>query len=291
MLVGGGPEVGPNAADTEPVKRPARKRSSPVNEPTRSTWNEVSPSDHRLLMAGWLAGYMAHEVNNHLAAALMELELALGQSHSSTTNELLARLHVAVESAGEVCRSTLGLLRPASETGVPGLVGEAIDRTLACLGRLRDRVVIEVPEECRLVATPLSLARMQQVLLNSMLNAVQASGGKVFVTARMIDASHQPSSTWNSRTTTGRTQSGLVTSVELVIEDDGPGMPADVRARIDSGSTLPPVGVESGGFGLTILQRLAVDAGGAVRVESATPQGTRLVISLPSVEAVRAKAA
>lgn len=237
---------------------------------------------------------MAHEVNNHLAAALMELELALGQSHSPGTDELLARLHVAVESAGEVCRSTLGLLRPASDNGTPGVVGEAIDRTLACLGRLRERVVVEVTEECLLVATPLSLPRLQQVLLNSVLNALQASGGKVFLAGRSLGSTVATCSTWNKHAPMPKSHSlqfSFPSVIELSIEDDGPGIPAEVRASLESKAIRRPSFGQSGGFGLAIMHRLVVDAGGSIRVESAAPRGTRLIITLPTIARSKSNAA
>ena len=261
---------------------------------TSSTWNGGTESEHRLQMAGWLAGFMAHEINNHLAAALIELELALGRSHAPETDELLARLHVAVESAGEVCRSTLGLLRPALDNGMPGPVGEAIDRTLACLGRLRERVVVEVSEETRLVATPLSLPRMQQVLLNTILNALQAGGGKVFVAARSTGRSVVACSTWNtpgSPVPPHAFRLPAPSAIELTIEDDGPGMPAEVRARLASSSIRRPSSDQGGGFGLSILHRLVVDAGGTIRVESAAPRGTRLIVTLPAITLSKSNAA
>lgn len=259
-----------------------------------STWNGDATAEQRLIMSGWLAGFMAHEVNNHLAAALLELELALGQSHSASTNELLARLHVAVESAGEVCRSTLGLLRPASDAGAPGRVGESVDRTLACLGRLRDRVVVEVPEECRHAVTPLSLPRMQQVLLNAILNALQASQGKVFVTARSNSTTLGPRSTWNRSDAKSAAQTFATPSadtLELSVEDSGAGMPDSVRAMIESGSASTQQLNSGGGFGLSILHRLVTDVGGGIRVETATPQGTRLTIRLPLVSLSKSRAA
>jgi len=290
----GRPKPQANTADSAIVKLPPSKRTNAAVRQVGSTWNSVAAAEQRLLMAGWLAGFMAHEVNNHLAAALMELELALGESHSPATNELLARLHVAVESAGEVCRSTLGLLRPASDSGTPGLVGDAIDRTLACLGRLRERVIVEVPEVCRLTVTPLSLPRLQQVLLNSTLNALEASEGKVFIAARVIAPESPRGSTWNKGPAPSASRAlrmPTLGSLELSIEDNGPGMPAEIRAAVESSTAPPRPAHEGGGFGLSIMQRIVIDVGGVIRVESATPQGTRLVIALPIATQAKSRAA
>lgn len=244
-------------------------------------------------MAGWLAGFMAHEVNNHLAAALMELELAMGVSRSGEVDELLSRLHVAVESAGEVCRSTLGLLRPATGSGMPGLVGDAVDRTMACLGRLRDRVIVELDPEARLAATPLSLPRLQQVLLNAILNALHASDGLVHVAVRLPTHDGAVRSTWNMAVHRAKSARASRSSagVEISIEDNGPGMPIEVRRRLQAKRSARVQRVGAGGLGLSILRHLVVEVGGSIKVHSARPHGTRLVLSFPSPPQHQSRAA
>lgn len=75
-------------------------------------------------------------------------------------------------------------------------------------------------------------------------------------------------------------------SVHVTVEDDGPGIPDELHERIfdryyqvESAESGVRAGV---GLGLAFC-RMAMDAmDGAIRAESATPQGTRFVITLPA---------
>ena len=69
----------------------------------------------------------------------------------------------------------------------------------------------------------------------------------------------------------------------LVVEDDGPGIPPELRDRVferfvrgegDRGGSF--------GLGLSIVRAVAASHGGTVRVESPTAGGTRFVVELPA---------
>ena len=77
--------------------------------------------------------------------------------------------------------------------------------------------------------------------------------------------------------------------VVLAVEDDGPGVPPDLRDRIferfvrgagDRGS--------SSGLGLSIVRAVAESHGGSVTYEDAQP-GARFVVRLPRIEVPAAK--
>jgi two-component system, OmpR family, sensor kinase len=74
------------------------------------------------------------------------------------------------------------------------------------------------------------------------------------------------------------------TTVELVVQDDGPGVPATVRDRLferfvrgegDRGGST--------GLGLAIVRAVSESHGGTVRLEDAEPHGTRFVVTLPAL--------
>ena len=73
--------------------------------------------------------------------------------------------------------------------------------------------------------------------------------------------------------------------VVLTVEDDGPGVPAELRSRVferfvrGSGDR----GATSSGLGLSIVRAVAQSHGGSVTLEDAEP-GARFVVRLPRAE-------
>lgn len=76
--------------------------------------------------------------------------------------------------------------------------------------------------------------------------------------------------------------------VQILVEDAGPGLPADLVHRLEHGESLrdpPPrrIGGGIGGLGLAIAQRVAVLHGGSLRLLPSPQGGTRLCLALPLV--------
>lgn len=100
---------------------------------------------------------------------------------------------------------------------------------------------------------------MRRVLLNLVQNAVQASRGRTHVEVSV--------------------RATLSERAELVIEDDGPGIPAAVRDQIFE----PYVTTKNDGtgLGLAIVKKVVMDHQGTVDVQPREPNGARFVLTLP----------
>ena len=73
----------------------------------------------------------------------------------------------------------------------------------------------------------------------------------------------------------------------LVVSDDGPGIPEELRAKVFD-RFVRGAGDRGGSFGLglSIVRAVAQQHGGSVSVEDAAP-GARFVVRLPAVEPAR----
>jgi signal transduction histidine kinase len=71
----------------------------------------------------------------------------------------------------------------------------------------------------------------------------------------------------------------LVTVAVLSVTDNGPGIPAEIQARLfDPFFTTKPAGT---GLGLSIVARLVENQGGEITFQSAPRAGTRFAVRLP----------
>jgi signal transduction histidine kinase len=102
--------------------------------------------------------------------------------------------------------------------------------------------------------------RLRQVVMNLALNALQAvpDGGWLRVSCRPAEDPE---------------------AVEILVEDSGPGVPAEIRDRIfEPFFTTKP---EGSGLGLPIVQAIVSQHGGTIGVDRAPEGGARFAMRLP----------
>lgn len=229
----------------------------------------------RLATLGTLCGAIAHEFNNMLTPVLSYAQLALqSPDDRELVQKALQKVVENTEKAATICSSLLGFIREDSQ---PQSVDIAlcVSNTLSCLGR--DLAKDGIRLECRIadgLAAAIRPVALQQVLLNLILNAVQAM--KPSPGTLSIDA-HR--STWKH--SDGTVESG----VEIAVGDTGCGIPPELLDRIFEPfvRARKPGTMEPGtGLGLAICRRLVTDAGGTITVESKAGTGTTFTIRLPA---------
>jgi PAS domain S-box-containing protein len=112
-------------------------------------------------------------------------------------------------------------------------------------------------------------AKINQVVMNLISNAIDASkeSGRVVVRTAAVDG-----------------------TARIEVEDEGTGIPPEVRERIfDPFFTTKPLG-EGTGLGLSISYGIVNDHGGTIEVDSTPGKGSRFTVSLPVREARSAPA-
>ncbi|MEW6501756.1 MAG: ATP-binding protein [Thermodesulfobacteriota bacterium] len=217
----------------------------------------------RLVSLGKMAAGVAHEVRNPLSS-IKGLAALLGSRFAEASEERRSAT-LLIEEVERLNRAITELLNFAKP--LP-LNREALD--LATL----------IPNSLSLIAgdaTALGVAthatvaqdipqvvadhdRLSQVLLNLYLNSLQAmeGGGKLTVTAR---------------------KGNKEGTVEIVVEDSGTGIPAEILDRVvDPYFTTKPQG---SGLGLAMVHKIMEEHGGSVEIKSQVGTGTTVTLVLP----------
>lgn len=215
---------------------------------------------------GTLCAGIAHEVHAPLSCAASALQKAIGRARIAPADEALAAdLGTALESvtlAVGVLRDALGLAGPAAVGEVADLA-ESVSAALSVAAGMRPPHV--TLEQALVPGLRVAAAgtHVQQIVLNVVLNAFHALEGEPRGAVRVSAA-----------------RAG--SSCRLVVADDGPGIPASVRARLFQ----PLAGSrESGsgtGLGLHVVKRITEMLGGTVEIRSEPDRGTTVVVELPT---------
>jgi two-component system NtrC family sensor kinase len=240
------------------AERERRRLAAELSRMTRAAAHA-----ERLGTLGMRTAGIVHDLRSPLGAAVMGCELL--SEPDGMTPEMQARV---VGSLDRALRRTLAqvdqLLDFARTDAACGGADPALAaRTASRLVPIDDcrRVQVAIEPNDRQVA--LGEQALVQVLTNLMGNALQA-GQQVEVSAQ-----------WAAE------------GAELLVDDDGPGVPCALREQIFAPFfTTKPAG-EGTGLGLALCRAMVEEAGGQLRVDESPLGGARFVVSLPWAAADR----
>jgi signal transduction histidine kinase len=227
----------------------------------------------RLSTIGRMSAVIAHELRNPLAALCTAAEELTHAVQLSGDHQILLDI-ISSQSLrlNQIINDTLSFTKPVLLEKTPTDVHQTIDRVIASLeseGRSRTRVTISKRYDASVPPLLTDQYRMEQVLWNILLNAVQSlpeSRGTV-----------QVGTTWHASGIDGVTSP----CVEISVTDSGSGIPADHLDRIfEPFHTTKSRGT---GLGLAIARRIVEAHGGRIRVDTEVNRGTTISVLLPSV--------
>ena len=235
---------------------------------------ELQTRQHQLVQSeklaalGTLLSGVAHELNNPLSNISTSAQILgeeIDEDNVEFKKSLIGQIEMQSDKARDIVRTLLEFSRIKEFKKEKLFFKKLVDETILLLrGHVPSEVVIgvDIPEDLSIVVDK---QRMQQVLLNLIKNGIDALQGKGHI--------------WVSALGTG-CGTGL-DEVEILIEDDGPGIDAEHVNRIfDPFFTTKDVGKGSG-LGLFIVHDIIEWHGGSISVDSRPGLGTTFIIWLP----------
>jgi len=217
---------------------------------------------------GQLIAGVAHDLNNPLASVVGfsdYLVEAAGQTPQELIEPLRAIQQEAERAAG-IVKNLLNFARKQEGRREIRPIGEILASTLQLLRNqlIGARIDIDVDVAPGTPPVRVDVTQLQQVFVNLVNNATQAIevsgiGGRIVIRAMP----------W-------------LDGVAVTVEDDGPGVPAEIAQRIfEPFFTTKPAG-EGTGLGLSICQGIVKEHGGRLALVTTGRRGAVLQVELPA---------
>ena len=224
----------------------------------------------KLASIGRLAAGVAHEINNPLTGVLTYSSLLLKRTpEGSETRDDLEVIVRETKRCRDIVKGLLDFARRTPPRRQPADLNDVVRRSAAVvMNQLTlNRVAVSFDLAPELPPVPADPNQMQQVLVNLLLNAADAigeAGGAIRVSTRRG----------------GRERP----AVELVVEDDGRGIPPEAMAHLFE-PFFTTKGTRGTGLGLAITWGIVQAHGGTIEVHSEVGRGSRFTVLLPLKEA------
>ncbi len=223
---------------------------------------------------GRLVGGVAHDFNNILTAITLHSELLREKSSGHGAREI-AEIREAAQRGADLVRQLLTFARQQPSAPQVISVRQIISSMNAVIepliGEDIDLVTNFAAHRDCVSADP---SQLQQVVLNLVMNARDAlpSGGRIRIHTAHVDLDARDA---------GRRGVSPGPYVSILVEDNGCGMPEEVRARIFEPFFTTKKHGSGTGLGMSMVYGIVTQAGGAVSVASKLGKGTRVTVLLP----------
>ena len=234
----------------------------------RNRASEALRKTEKLAATGRLAGTIAHEINNPLDA-LTHLMYLL-ERHPSLDAQAREFAGIATEEVnriGRIAKQALGFYREAAapvNVNIAELIESVVELYQSAAQNKHVRLVTESETSATVPAFP---GEMRQVFSNLIVNAVDAvpRGGTVKI-----------------RVKHGRDWKTRALGIRVLVSDDGPGIPVNLRSRIFE-PFFTTKGEKGTGVGLWVSEGMLQKQGGSIRLKTSTgsDHGTTFAVFAP----------
>ena len=220
----------------------------------------------KALLLEKMAPVLAHEIRNPLGSIKGAAQVLRSEAESAEQRNLLDVITEEVDRLNRVVTQFLDYARPYQTDLQPRSINAVIEKVLTVVeaNSISSRIEIQWELHPHLPPVPMDQEQIHQVILNIVINAIEAmpDGGTLTVRTFRIDSA------------TGD-------AVGISIRDTGQGIRRETLKQIFTPFfTTKERGV---GLGLAVCQRIIRNHGGRIRVKSIPGKGTIFYIRFPTV--------
>jgi nitrogen-specific signal transduction histidine kinase/CheY-like chemotaxis protein len=259
------------AANAHQLERASAQLKRDVAARTEALLNAQAAvaSHQRLAGLGRLTAGVAHEINNPLSIVRDDLERlsTLADAGVDVRGEARHYIEHATDATNRIVRIVRRLLeagRAATSEAAdvePFLMAPIVRETLAAIGHTLELPLVVVDVDDRLAAVG-NVRMIAQVLEHLVTNAAQALEGRTFNTTIHVRAQR------------------IGDRMQLVVGDNGPGIPEHVRERMFE-PFVSTKGDIAHGLGLAVSLGLMRSQKGSLALVQTSSSGTEMALELP----------
>jgi signal transduction histidine kinase/HAMP domain-containing protein len=236
-------------------------------------WKKMAQAE-RLTSLALLSAGMAHEINNPVSAILSHAQYLGAVEGDEKKRDSLGWIQKEAQRISDIVERLRAFARGEEAQAGSCDLNRAVEETLELARRELDAggVSFQHELEAGLPAVRLSFGLLEQVVLNLLANAVQATGGKGSIGLRTRRLGGQ---------------------AELAVSDDGPGISKENLKRLFEPFNTSKSGRAGLGLGLAICYSIVTRAGGEIAAHSnggdSAERGTTITVLLPLEADLEAK--
>jgi len=223
-----------------------------------------------LSMLGQMSGVLAHDIRDRVTGIHVGVQyLAEKLAPDDPRKQSMEVIRTETERTVQIIDDILMLLRPGELEKAPCRPADLVERVMRSYAAIAQKQKVELIAEVapNMPIMSADVIKLERALGNLVKNAIQAmqDGGRVKLAADTVSENG----------------SSERLKVRFRISDDGPGIPAEVRARMFEPFVSRRRGPGGIGLGLYITKRIIDDHKGSIKVESRPNKGTSFTIVLP----------
>jgi PAS domain S-box-containing protein len=229
----------------------------------------------KMASLGQLAASVAHEVNNPLAGIMVYVKLLLKKCRandiqSEETERQLLKMEKELDRTTRIIRNLLDFARVSEPSMRPVNVNKVVDAALQLIGNQINLENIDLEKQLSddLPSVRADFDKIQQVLLNILLNAIQAmpDGGTLTIRTSKADSVKIGDDQKNT--------------LRIDIQDNGIGIPKENLNKLFNPFFTTKERGKGVGLGLSVVHGIIGKHKGKIDVESEIGRGTTFTIYL-----------